>query len=132
MSLGRWLAGLQGFYYLATGVWPIVHIDSFMWVTGPKVDLWLVRMFGVVLAAVSLVFLDAAARSSVRREVVLLACAVGIAIAVGETIFVAIGQISGVYLIDAAIHGVLLIGWGAYAARQGRGGDERASGRLEQ
>ena len=31
---------IQGVYYALTGIWPVVHIGSFMKVTGPKRDLW--------------------------------------------------------------------------------------------
>ena len=34
----RPLLGLQGLYYLATGVWPLVSLDTFMQVTGPKTE----------------------------------------------------------------------------------------------
>ena len=34
------LAYAQSAYFAATGVWPIVHMPSFLRVTGPKTDLW--------------------------------------------------------------------------------------------
>jgi hypothetical protein len=34
------VALVQGVYFLLTGVWPIVHLPSFLAVTGPKTDLW--------------------------------------------------------------------------------------------
>jgi hypothetical protein len=34
----------QESYYLLTGIWPIIHIGSFMAVTGYKTDIWLVKM----------------------------------------------------------------------------------------
>lgn len=33
---------IQGCYYLITLIWPLVHIKSFMAVTGYKRDVWLV------------------------------------------------------------------------------------------
>ncbi|MBV9103879.1 MAG: hypothetical protein JO060_09815 [Candidatus Eremiobacteraeota bacterium] len=36
----------QSVYYTVTGIWPLVSIDSFMAVTGPKTDVWLVKMVG--------------------------------------------------------------------------------------
>jgi hypothetical protein len=36
------VALVQGAFYVATGVWALVDLDSFMAVTGPKTDLWLV------------------------------------------------------------------------------------------
>lgn len=43
---------VQGFYYLITGIWPMLHMGSFVAVTGPKTDDWLVRM--VALLSISI------------------------------------------------------------------------------
>jgi uncharacterized protein (DUF2236 family) len=51
-------------YYLATGLWPILHIRSFMAITGPKRDQWLVKAMGAVVAAVG----AAVALSSLRER----------------------------------------------------------------
>jgi len=37
----RLLAIGQGVYFAATGVWPLLDIESFERVTGPKVDKWM-------------------------------------------------------------------------------------------
>lgn len=47
----RTLAFLQGTYYLLTGVWPFASMGTFLAVTGPKTDLWLVRTVGALVAA---------------------------------------------------------------------------------
>ena len=55
MSAGdrrRRAALLQAGYYVVTGVWPLVHRRSFERITGPKVDYWLVRTVGVLVAAI--------------------------------------------------------------------------------
>lgn len=38
----------QGIYYLITGIWPMLHMESFVAITGPKTDLWLVRMVALL------------------------------------------------------------------------------------
>jgi hypothetical protein len=51
----RWrrrLIAFQAAYYLATGLWPLVHLPSFEAVTGPKTDDWLVHMVGLLAAVV--------------------------------------------------------------------------------
>lgn len=35
------LASFQEIYHTVAGIWPILHIDGFMMVTGPKTDIWL-------------------------------------------------------------------------------------------
>jgi cytochrome b subunit of formate dehydrogenase len=49
----------QGSYYVLTGLWPLLHRSSFLAVTGPKVDLWLVNTVGALLAVTGLVLLVA-------------------------------------------------------------------------
>ena len=48
------LALLQGIFYVATGVWPLIDIVSFQVVTGPKTDLWLVKTVGVLVTVIGL------------------------------------------------------------------------------
>ena len=50
---------LQGGYYLLTGLWPILHIRSFNAVTGPKVDLWLVKMVALLTISIGISILAA-------------------------------------------------------------------------
>ena len=45
----RKLALIQGIFYVVTGLWPLIHMPSFLQVTGPKTDLWLVRTVGVLV-----------------------------------------------------------------------------------
>src|SRR5689334_22911224 len=61
------LATIQGLYFLATGVWPLFHIESFLAVTGPKTDLWLVQTVAALLVVAGGVLLIAAARGHVSR-----------------------------------------------------------------
>lgn len=44
----------QATYTLLTGLWPLVHISSFLRVTGPKTDIWLVKTVGALLIPVSI------------------------------------------------------------------------------
>jgi hypothetical protein len=54
------LAGGQAVYFVLTGVWPIVHVRSFMAVTGHKRDVWLVKTLGVLITVVGAVLAMAA------------------------------------------------------------------------
>lgn len=47
VRLARWM----GWYYLMTGIWPLLHIRSFVWMTGPKTDRWLVKAVGGLVTA---------------------------------------------------------------------------------
>ena len=59
MSLIAIVAGAQAVYYILTGVWPLVHIRSFMAVTGPKTDLWLARTTGAAISPLFVGFMFA-------------------------------------------------------------------------
>jgi hypothetical protein len=36
----RAICTIQGFYFLVTGLWPLVHVDSSQAITGRKTDNW--------------------------------------------------------------------------------------------
>jgi hypothetical protein len=59
---------IQGVYYLVTGVWPLVSMDTFLRVTGPKTDLWLVNTVGALIAVIALALLVAAWRRRATAE----------------------------------------------------------------
>src|SRR5688500_12191527 len=48
-SLPYYLLLVQGAYYAVFAIWPLLHMRSFMAISGPKVDQWLVRTVSVLL-----------------------------------------------------------------------------------
>jgi len=111
---------LQGLYFLVTGVWPLVSIDTFQAVTGPKTDLWLVRTVGALVAVVGGALLSAAREARVSVPVALLGIGSAVALTAIDVIYVEARVIDPIYLVDAAAEGVLLIGWSAALLIQGR------------
>lgn len=114
------LAWVQGAYYVATGAWPMLHVDSFQWVTGPKTDVWLVRTVAVLVLAIGATLLLAAWRLRVGPEVVLLAVLGAVGLGVLEVVYVVDGTLRPVYAADAALEFLLAGAWGAAAWRAGR------------
>jgi hypothetical protein len=108
----RTIAIIQGLYFFLTGVWPIVHMRSFLAVTGPKTDLWLVKTVGVVVGVIGIVLLVAAARGRVTPELALLAVGSAAGLAAVDVVYVTKRVIDKVYLLDALAEVVLIIGWG--------------------
>src|SRR5436305_10564706 len=102
----------QGVYYVVTGLWPLVHTNSFQAVTGPKTDLWLVQTVGVLIAVIGCVLLSAAHSGRVTAEVALLAVGCALALTGIDVVFVTRNVISQVYLLDAAAALVLVAAWG--------------------
>jgi hypothetical protein len=106
------VALVQGVYYLVTGLWPIVDIDSFQSVTGPKTDLWLVRTVGVLVTVIGLVLISAARHRRVTAEVLLLGLGSALALTAIDVIYALSGRISVIYLADAAAEIGLAALWG--------------------
>jgi hypothetical protein len=120
----RVLPMVQGGYYLLTGLWPLVHMDSFERVTGRKTDRWLVRTVGALVVAIGSGLLRAGRRGYVARElrtVSQLAAAGFIAVEVPTAVR---GRISSVYLADAALELGFMVA-NAWAAREQRSGGQR-------
>jgi len=72
--MSRWgvtIETAQGLFFI-TGVWPLVQIRSFLRVTGPKTDLWLVKTVGVLVAVISAVLAVVGSRGRVPSEAALL------------------------------------------------------------
>jgi hypothetical protein len=110
----RWrrrLITFQAVYYLATGLWPLVHLPSFEAVTGPKTDDWLVHMVGLLAAVIGAGLGLAAAHDRHRSpEIVVLAAGAALAFAGIDFWYVLNGTISPLYLADALVEVVLLLG----------------------
>ena len=96
-----------GLYWLATGVWPLVELRSFMLVTGRKQEAWLVQTFGALVGALGLGVLLANGPGG-RRDAARLATLGALAIAACETVFVRRGRIRPIYLADAAVEVALV------------------------
>lgn len=105
------LAWIQGLYFLVTGVWPLVHVRSFMAVTGPKTDVWLVQTVGVLIIVIALTILLGAWQGKVEKLAVFIAVGSALALTMVDIVFVLKRQISKIYLVDAAVELALLGGW---------------------
>lgn len=129
-SLRRWLertdlrrlaAGLQGGWYVLTGLWSLVDIHSFMAVTGPKTDIWLVRTVGALLIVIGAVLGMAAIRRRIGLQEMTLGIGSALALAVVEIGYAATGVISPIYLLDGVVELILLGLWFAGWVRGGIG-----------
>jgi hypothetical protein len=105
------LAIVQGSYYLITGLWAIVHIESFQKITGPKTDVWLVKTVGLLLAVIGAGLLLAAYRQQFDPALMLVAIGSAAALLLIELVYVAKRTISRIYLLDAAIEAALIACW---------------------
>ncbi len=120
------LLWVQGLYYLATAVWPMVSIQTFQLITGQKTDNlptgregdhWLVMTVAVLILAIGLAILLTAWRRNCPPEMVLLAVASAAGLTAVDVIYVARHVILPIYLLDAAAEVILIGLWGITVIR---------------
>jgi hypothetical protein len=111
-SLLRAVCFVQGLYFAGTGAWPLVHLKSFMDITGFKVDQWLVKTVGVLILVVGLVLLSAARSRRISPEILGLAVGCALGLTAIDVYYVLADRIRDVYLLDALAEGGLIIAWG--------------------
>ena len=90
-------------FYVATGLWPIVHMKSFEAVTGRKRDHSLSRAMGGLIAAVGLALLV--------RPSKILGIASAVALGGADAIFASTGRISRIYLADTVVEAAIVAAW---------------------
>lgn len=100
----------QGIFYVATGLWPILHLRSFEAVTGRKRDKWLVQTMGGLIAAVG-VALITGSRERPTRALRWLGVGSALALGAADVVFALRGRIPKRYLVDAAAEGLIVGGW---------------------
>jgi hypothetical protein len=99
----------QGLYYTATGIWPLLHMRSFVAITGPKADIWLVQTAAGLIASLGAALLLAGS----RPQPALRSAAAGSALTLAavDLAYALPGRISRVYLGDSAVQLALLALW---------------------
>lgn len=107
----RRLALTQAAYYIVTGVWPLLHLRSFEWVSGPKTDRWLVKAVGVLVTAIGVPLGVAGWRRTIAPETALLATGSALGLAAVDVVYVAKQRISPIYLLDAVAEVGFGVGW---------------------
>jgi hypothetical protein len=111
--------GFQATYYILSALWPLISMTSFEAVTGPKSDVWLVRMVALLILVIGLTLASAVISHRETPEIYLcsiLSCLSFIAI---DVIYSMAGQISKVYLGDAAVEALIVITLGVALAHRG-------------
>lgn len=93
---------VQGYYYLLSGIWPLIHIASFIYITGHKNDIWLVYMVGLLALSIGITLLI--------RPSHVLGLLVALSFLAIDVIYVQNGTIATVYLVDASIQLVFIAG----------------------
>ena len=108
----KWLLWVQGSYTLITALWAIIDIGSFMRVTGPKTDIWLVKTVSVVLAAIGITLIvSAVEKKGFNLRVGILDMTTALGVVIIDFYYSGNDVISMVYAIDGAVEVVFFVIW---------------------
>jgi hypothetical protein len=105
------VAGAQGIYYIATGLWPLLSLTTFELVSGPKTDDWLVVTVGVLITVIGLVLLAAAIKNETNAPVRILAIGSAAGLAAIDFFYAMTGVIWPIYMLDGVGELALIVVW---------------------
>jgi hypothetical protein len=86
-------------------------MDSFIAVTGPKTDLWLVRTVSLLIICIGAALLFSAKKNQVTAPIVLLALSGAASLGWVDANYSLRGIIWPVYMMDAFAEALLIVGW---------------------
>lgn len=116
MRLFKILVSVQSIYVFITAVWPLIDIKSFMAVTGPKDDIWLVKTVGALLIPVSLCLGSFLLFDTDRRPAMILGGLSAVAFICIDFYYALNDVISNVYMLDGILQILFLGAWIVVAA----------------
>lgn len=96
-------ARLHGTFNLVNGLWPLVHLDSFESVFGPKTDRWLVRTVAGLLITNGIAQLTVPGTPAGIAHARRLGIGTAATLAAIDLIYAPAGRISKIYFLDALV-----------------------------
>lgn len=101
----------QGVYSLLTALWGLIDIESFMAITGPKSDVWLVKTVSVLIIPISLCLLSYLITRSGFTQVAIVGITSAIGLGTIDFYYSLRDVISKVYLGDGFMQVLFLLMW---------------------
>lgn len=107
----RTIPFFQTVYYFLTGIWPLIHLESFLFVSGPKTDIWLVKTVGLLLLPYSLLlaYLTISVRKNKIIALSILICCLSLLII--DLYYYIQKVIKWVYLVDCFLQAIFSAYW---------------------
>jgi hypothetical protein len=105
------LARAHGAANVIGGLWPLLHMESFEAVFGPKADRWLVKTVGGLLVVNGVTLLGTTSSPESVAQARRLGVGTAAVLAMIDLIYVPKGRISKMYLADAAVEIGLIVAW---------------------
>jgi hypothetical protein len=115
MKVFRLIIWTQATYILITAVWPLVHIESFMEVTGYKTDVWLVKTVGALLIPIAACLYTYLLIDTRRLPAIVLGSLTAVAFMTIDFYYALTDVISDIYLADGAVELVFFVAWIVHA-----------------
>jgi hypothetical protein len=112
MKQFKLLIFIQSGYYLLTALWAIIDINSFITVTGPKTDIWLVKTTAAMIITISLTLGSYLFMQGNKFPAIILGSISAFSFVIIDFYYVAENIISNIYVLDGIFESILLIGWG--------------------
>ena len=110
--LYRVLLWTQGIYTFLTAAWPIIDIESFLFVTGYKTEIWLVKTVSILLLVISIVLLSSTSSfRQINYPVAILALLVAIGMAYVDFYYSLNKTISKIYIADGFVEILFAVAW---------------------
>ena len=102
----------QGVYYLLTALWPFLSLRTFIAVTGPKTDVWLVKTVGGLLVVIGIALIVGSNSEEIKPNTICLGVFSALALALID-IYYALRRkiISKIYLGDAVVERIFVFLW---------------------
>ncbi len=105
------IAFAQAAYFAVTGIWPLVSIRTFIAVTAPKTDIFLVNTVGLLVTAIAIALVSAVLRNTISFEMLLRAVSSSLFLTSIDVYYAAKGVIWKTYLLDSVAESLLIAGW---------------------
>lgn len=105
------LLWIQGLYTLLTALWGLIDIDSFMAVTGPKNDIWLVKTVSTILLAIAVTLLSYIYVKTDPLPAILLGFYTSAGLAAIDFYYSGRAVISPIYALDGIAEVIFAVAW---------------------
>ena len=107
----NWIGITQGLYYLATALWPFFSLHTFVAVTGPKTDIWLVKTVAALLIVIGIALLVGSIESPTAIDTICLGFFSALALAAIDIYYARRKVIRKIYLGDAILEVLFVLWW---------------------
>jgi uncharacterized membrane protein len=101
----------QGVYYLVTALWPLFSLRTFIDVTGPKTDVWLVKTVGALLVVIGIVLIVGSNSEKTNANTICLGVLSALVLALIDIHYALRKVVRKIYLGEAVVELIFVFLW---------------------